>query len=293
MRRSSILTIFALFCRLLLIHQTPEALAQQEAPCFMSGSQYVYVALQEAGQPAPVGASGGACEIDPTTVPTTFEASLRPGTSSHTLTIAPTNNNIYPSCLGMGLSYSITPPTGDPIVLTGTGGLVMTLSKFNGSRGYNHLVSTGQLGYFTSASAYLKGDAIDGNVTYPASAPLLFDSPLDGCTSNGRNYVVMHNPIPNRGVLIPQGPSFYREPLNCSSVAQIRAIYIPVNSDWSLDFTCRNSETTYYYGPVLRDNNHAVPAYSTYGMLLFCLAIFGFGIWRMRRARFGDALAGR
>lgn len=291
MRKSTISTILVLFCTLLVAHQIPEALAQPtEVPCNISGHPYVYVQLQQNGAaPGPLGASGGACAIEPTSLPTKFGAYLTPGTSTNALRIE-SIGDIYPSCgsTTRGLLYDISKPAEGTIFLTDTSGPLFnaTLTKQGGSLGFNHLAIYTLLN-FTNAIADLRGDAIIGNVD---GTDLLFDSPLEGCTSGGRNYVVLRNPIPNNNPLfpIPPGPGFWQDCQTSPSFKQIDAIYIPVNADWSLDFRC---DTT-YFGPVLRDNNHAVPAFSGYGLLFFCLGIFGLGIWAMRKTRFGNTLAG-
>ncbi len=191
---------------------------------------------------------------------------------------------------------SISKPTEDSIFLRDVFDTFLennfnaTLTKQGGSPGYNHLVTGALFPYFNSADASLSGDVIHGSVVmYHGGTSLLFDSPLEGCTSNGRNYVVMRNPIPNPGHVPDSisGPSFYTAQ-DCGTSHPINAIYIPVRDNWSLDLQC---DTT-YFGPVLRDNNRAVPAFSGYGMLIFCLGVFGLGIWAMRKTRFGNTLAG-
>ena len=294
MRKSTIFTFFILFCTLLLAHQIPEALAQVGDGCLISGYPYVYVQLSDPeGSSWAVGASGGACDIDPTSLPTYFGASLAPGTSADRLQIV-SHGGIYPSCQSptKGLLYDISKPAEGTIFLTDASDprFSATLTKQGGSLGFNHLVTGALFPYFNSADASLSGDVIHGSVVmYDGGTSLLFDSPLEGCTSDGRNYVVMRNPIPNPGHVPDSisGPSFYTAQ-DCGTSRQIEAIYIPVNANWSLDLQC---DTT-YFGPVLRDNNRAVPAFSGYGMLIFCLGVFGLGILAMRKTRFGNTLAG-
>jgi hypothetical protein len=275
MRKSTIFTVFLLFSVMLLVLQIPGALAQ-EVPCLISGKDRLPVAMSE----------GGSCDAD---VLTYFTASFNLNTNLLTLT----GQGIVPSCNpGQSLQYELL-QDGNIITLTevpvaGYHYLFRAqLTRRSESGGFNHLsASVTPPQNFGSATADLVGDSIEGSVN--TSPVVRFSSQLEGCTDkNGQNYVVMSNPIPNSAGPAIDGPSFF---MSCSpeTSAPISKVYIPVNPDWSLSLTCGQR----IFVPVLRDNNHAVPAFTTYGLLLFCLSIFGLGIWAMRKTRFGNTLAG-
>jgi hypothetical protein len=288
MRKSTIINVFLFFSVMLLVSQVPGVLAQDT--CYMSGSDRLPVQLRVSGS---AGSSGGSCHPD---FPTYFTATL----NGNVLQLTP-HGGIQTSCSGKGLQYQLT-KNDDTISLIGDTGGTGTLTRPKGAAGYNHLTMTATEDYFDSAEADLVGNSIEGSVHLPYTCPpstLLFNSPiLETCTDNTdprnpQNYIVMTNPIPNTlDPLNPiPGPSFIT---HCSTekepwetITPINKIYIPVDSQWKLTFTCGNV----YFGQVGGDN-HAVPAFSGYGLLLFCLGIFGLGIWAMRKTRFGNTLAG-
>jgi hypothetical protein len=264
MRKSTFYTFFLLFAALLLVHQIPGAFADQ---CYMSGSDRVLVDM----------GLGGDLQSFPH-----FTADLDP---NNNLQIS--GQGVVPSCFPLdGMLFNLT--RDDDNTQTDLRGITSTFEgqaiKVKGADGYNHLdFYDFGLGRGT---ADLVGSRVEVNI-----GGILFDTFLVPYTdpSTGQHYVKITNPIQLIGSNPIAGPSLYlTDGVTCGPRMVANAVYIPVNSDWSLDFKC-GART---FGPVLYSGGPGIPALSNLGLLLFSVGIFGAGIWVMRKARFGNTLAG-
>jgi hypothetical protein len=195
-----------------------------------------------------------------------------------------TGHGVVPSCVpGKDMSFTLT-KNDENTLTTFDGTFSGTATKAKGAPGYNHLRFYDP--HFGSGTADLVGNLIEVYV-----GGVLFDSLLVPYTdpSTGQNYVKITNPIRLIGKAPISGPSFYlTDGVTCGSRQVAHAIYIPVKHDWSLEFKC--GERT--FGPVLYSGGPVIPALSGLGLLVFSVGIFGVGIWAMRKARFGNTMAG-
>jgi hypothetical protein len=309
MRKNTILSCFLFSCALLLVCQIPGALAQT-APdnnCTMSGSHWLLVCMDFLGpmappQLTPQEISDGLLDPDPNQSGycAYFHATLDNGD------LAVIGNGVFPSVIWTQdtMHYALTQKDEtisiiSPEQYVGQTQISGFLTKTKGAPGFNHLeVEMINPIDVKSASAELVDkngdglyDSLEGLVKYVSTPDLLFDSSLGGSMDQfGRKYVVIPGEINIGGATIPgpklrisrpSGPWF-------GDPQVVKAIYIPLNDDYSLDLQCGSAK----FGPVLRKAGfHAVPTFSGLGLMFFCGGVFVLGIWAMRKARFGNTLA--
>jgi hypothetical protein len=264
MRKGTALTFVLLFAALLLVHRIPEAFG---VACTMSGQDRV---------PVDMG-------LGDTTY---FTADWDPGTNVlHIMA----NGGIAPSCTPppWSLDYLLTKNEADTkIDITRDREFAATWRRNAGAAGFSNVEG------FDSRSGNFYAHLV-GNRVEVFSGGVLFDTPLVPYPPGEVQFVritnpiafLNHSPIPGPGFCVTVGP-------NCTCQVA-NAIDIPIAQDpqtqtWYLDLRCGDQT----FGPILSGVAPVVPALSGSGLLFFCVALFGVGIWAMRKARFGDTMAG-